>query len=74
MLGSDGLWGPFDDEEIAEAFASRPVGEVLDKLIIRALEREHGHSDNVTGVAVRWGDGEAAHNNVDPISCILEIT
>lgn len=73
LLGSDGLWGPFADEELAEAFASRPVGDTLDNLIVRALEREDGHSDNVTGVAVRWGGGEAAHNTVDPISHILEI-
>lgn len=73
LLGSDGLWGPFADEELAKAFAWGPVGEALDKLIVRALERENGHSDNVTGVAVRWGGGEAGHNTVDPISCVLEI-
>lgn len=74
LLGSDGLWGPFDDEELAEAFVSKPVGDVLDTLIMRALEREEGHSDNITGVAVCWGGDELAHNNVDPVSCILEIT
>ena len=73
LLGSDGLWGPFADEELAEAFASRPVTNVLENLIARALERGGGHSDNVTGVAMRWGGGEAAHHNVDPISCVLEI-
>jgi len=73
LLGSDGLWGPFADEELAKAFASEPVGEALDKLIALALEREEGRSDNVTGVAVRWGGGEEAHNTVNPISCILEI-
>jgi serine/threonine protein phosphatase PrpC len=73
LLGSDGLWGPFADEELAKAFAAGSVSEVLDNLIVCALEREDGHSDNVTGVAVRWGAGEGAHNAVDPISCILEI-
>lgn len=73
LLGSDGLWGPFADEELAEAFTSSPVEDVLDGLIQRALAREDGHSDNVTGVAVRWGGDEVAHNNVEPISCILEI-
>ena len=74
LLGSDGLWGPYEDEELAEAFTSRPVREVLDNLIARALEREAGHSDNITGVAVRWGGKESAHNNIEPTSCILEIS
>lgn len=73
LLCSDGLWGPFANEEIAKAFYSQPVEVVLDNLIVSALEREQGRSDNVTGVAVRWGGAEPAHNNVEPISCILEI-
>ncbi len=60
LLGSDGLWGPFTDRELAEAFASRPVVEVLDNLIVCALEREAGHSDNITGLAMRWEDDESA--------------
>jgi PPM family protein phosphatase len=72
LLGSDGLWGPFADEELAKAFAAEPVDAALDKLIALALEREKGRSDNVTGVAMRWG-GDVAHDTVDPISCILEI-
>lgn len=74
LLGSDGLWGPFSDEELAEAFAATPVAEALDNLIERALEREDGHSDNITGIALRWGAREAAHDTVEPVSRILEIT
>src|SRR3990167_646333 len=74
LLGSDGLWGPFSDQELSEAFSSRSVAEVLDNLIACALDREEGHSDNVTGLAVRWGEGEAAHKTAEPVSCILEIT
>jgi serine/threonine protein phosphatase PrpC len=73
LLGSDGLWGPFNDDELAGAFVSSPVGDVLDTLILRALEREEGHSDNITGIAVRWGSGETAHDTLEPVSCILEI-
>lgn len=73
LLGSDGLWGPFADLELVEAFAARPVGDALDMLIVRALERDNGHADNATGVAVRWGGDEAVHNTLDPISSILEI-
>lgn len=73
LLGSDGLWGPFSDEEMASAFAAMPVPAALDNLIVRAFEREDGHSDNVTGVAMRWGDGEAAHDTAEPVSHVLEI-
>lgn len=73
LLGSDGLWGPFTDEELAGAFAAQSVSEVLDNLIARAVERESGRSDNVTGVAMRWGDNEAAHEAAEPVSYVLEI-
>ena len=72
LLGSDGLWGPFTDRELVESFFSLPVAEVLDRLIQDALKREQGHSDNITGVAVRWG-GDDSHIAVEPISHILEI-
>ena len=74
LLGSDGLWGPFTDREIAEAFASEPISVMLDSLIARALERENGHSDNTTGVAVRWSDGETAHDTDEPVCRALEIS
>jgi serine/threonine protein phosphatase PrpC len=73
LLGSDGLWGPFLDDEFIKAFATGPVTEVLDGLVARALERESGHSDNVTGLAIRWGDSEVAHDSIDPVCHILEI-
>jgi PPM family protein phosphatase len=73
LLGSDGLWGPFSDHELIGAFSSRPVAEVLDGLITAAMERERGHSDNVTGVVVRWGEGEMNHETAEPVSQILEI-
>ena len=74
LLGSDGLWSPFTDTELVDAFASRPVAEVLDQLISLALERESGHSDNVTGLAMRWGGSETPHETSKPISHILKIS
>jgi len=71
LLGSDGLWGPFTDQELAEAFALKPVADALDDLIVRALEREDGHSDNVTGVAVRWGNEEMTHDTDEPVCHVL---
>ncbi len=73
LLGSDGLWGPFTDKELAESFDSRPVSAVLDDLIVRALKRENGRSDNITGVVLRWGSGETAHDTDKPVCRVLEL-
>jgi serine/threonine protein phosphatase PrpC len=74
LLGSDGLWAPFTDKELVESFTSRPVTDVLDGLVEQALERESGHSDNVTGLAMRWGRGEAAHETAKPVFHLLKIS
>jgi len=73
LLGSDGLWGPFTDRELVESFFALPVAQVLDSLIGLALEREEGHSDNVTGLVVRWGNSEVSHETDEQVSRVLEI-
>lgn len=73
LLGSDGLWGPFTDDELVQAFAGHAVPATLDSLIVRAREREEGHSDNVTGLAIRWGGGEESHLSAEAVSFVLEI-
>lgn len=73
LLGSDGLWGPFLDSELVEFFASSPVAETLENLVQQALHREAGHSDNVTGIAIRWGQDEPVRDTSEPVSHILEI-
>lgn len=74
LLGSDGLWGPYTDLELAEAFAAGSVADVLDDLIETAVIRENGHSDNVTGLALRWGEGETRHDSSAPVSHVLAIS
>lgn len=74
LLGSDGLWGPFSDQELAEALSSQPLFEALDNMIVRAMEREDGHSDNVTGVVMRWGDSEVTRDTDESVCHILEIS
>jgi len=74
LLGSDGLWGPFTDSELVDAFAEGPVKVVLDVLIETAVQRESGHSDNVTGLVVRWGERETRHESAVPVSHVLEIS
>ena len=74
LLASDGLWGPFTDKELVESFSSRQVPAALDDLITRALERESGRSDNITGAVMRWGRGEIAHDTAKPVCRILAIS
>ncbi len=72
LLGSDGLWGPYTDEELVAALTTAPVN-ALDGLIAQALQRELGRSDNVTGLALRWSDDEPAHDTVDPVCHVLAV-
>ena len=74
LLGSDGLWGPFLDSELVEFFSASAVAETLENIVSQALRRESGHSDNVTGIAIRWGKNEPARDTHEPVSHILEIT
>jgi PPM family protein phosphatase len=76
LLGSDGLWGPITDQELIDAFAASPnaVAVILDKLIGLALDRELGRSDNITGLAVRWGGNESENDTAEAVSHVLDIT
>ena len=73
LLGSDGLWSPFSNREICAPFIGSPPSVALEKLLVQALQREAGHADNITGLAVRWGRTELPHPAVVPIGCVLEI-
>jgi serine/threonine protein phosphatase PrpC len=73
FLCSDGLSGPFSERELAAAFAFAvtPVATSLDDLIVRAVARENGKADNATGIAMRWGSSEPAHDGAK--TYVLEI-
>lgn len=74
LLCSDGLCGPVLDKELVAAFTGSPVTAALDKLIARALSIELGRADNATGLALRWGNEEMAHDTADVVTQILDIT
>ncbi|MDD3883917.1 MAG: protein phosphatase 2C domain-containing protein [Gallionella sp.] len=73
FLGSDGLWSAFTDREVCAPFTAAPPDIALENLLRQALKREAGHSDNLTGLVVRWGRTESFHPAAVPIGCVLEI-
>lgn len=74
LLCSDGLWGPFTDKELVEIFFStHNLTDALDGMIKRALEREKGHSDNISGIIMRWGDDEVPHDTDKLVCKIMEV-
>ena len=73
LLCSDGLCGPVLDQELVDAFIDTPVAVALDGLIEHALMLAAGHADNVTGLAMRWGNAEVSHDTTEVIRHILEI-
>jgi len=74
MLCSDGLCGPILDAEFAGGFAGADsLGASLDKLMATAMSREKGRADNVTAIAMRWGNSEIAHETSEVVSHILAI-
>ena len=73
VLSSDGLCGPALDNDFIAAFTAGDVTVALDKLIETAFLRERGRADNVTGLAMRWGNGTEAHETDETVSNVLEI-
>jgi len=72
LLCSDGLWGPFEDSEIAVGLAEVNDAQ-LNMLMLRAHQREEGHSDNITGVALAWGEPQDDNATEQVVSTVLEI-
>lgn len=73
LLCSDGLWGPFSDSEMAAAL--NIADEVqLNHLMRQALQREAGHSDNITGVVLVWDDQQADKTTDEVVSAVLDIS
>ena len=72
VLCSDGLWGPLSGQEIASTLNFFPLPEALEQLMDRAMEKEGGHSDNITVVGLRWGEGEEKHISALPVAMVLD--
>ena len=58
VLCSDGLWGPLTQRQLLHSFATLPLGEALGDLAQLAEQRSGPQCDNVTVLAMSWGDDE----------------
>ena len=58
LLCSDGLWNHLNDEEITAALSLAPVRQSATDLVQQACARGVEHCDNVSVVALDWGDAD----------------
>lgn len=56
LLCSDGFWGPLSDREIVAGLQAAPPAEAVARLAAEAQERAGARSDNVSALAVAWGE------------------
>ena len=60
LLCSDGFWGPLTQRQILHALASRPLAEAVPELVELAEVRAGPQCDNVTVLALTWGEDRIA--------------
>ena len=66
LLCSDGLWGPLSQRQILTALLSRGLGEAVPALVSLAEARAGAECDNVSVVAMCWGEEEVAPRVAPP--------
>ena len=67
LLCSDGLWGSLANNEIAAIMEAYPVSQALPELLDHAEFRGGEDGDNLSGVAMTWGD-QPRVVSPDPVS------
>jgi PPM family protein phosphatase len=60
LLCSDGFWGPLTQRQLANALVNRPLGEAIRELVGLAETRAGRECDNVSVMALAWGEEEVA--------------
>jgi serine/threonine protein phosphatase PrpC len=59
LLCSDGFWGPLTQRQIAGALLAADLGRAVAELVSLAERRAGRECDNVSVVAIAWGEEEA---------------
>ena len=60
LLCSDGFWGPLTQRQLLSALMSKPLGVALPELMSLAQARAGKQCDNLSVVAMAWGEDEIA--------------
>jgi hypothetical protein len=58
LLCSDGLWGPLTHRQLLHSLLTRPLEEAIADLAVLAEHRAGPQCDNVTALAMSWGEDE----------------
>lgn len=59
LLCSDGLWGPLTQRQLLEGLAAAPLAEAVPRLVALAEERGGAGCDNISALALAWGEDAA---------------
>jgi serine/threonine protein phosphatase PrpC len=60
LLCSDGLWGPLTQRQLLEGLASAPLADTLPRLVALAEEQAGPGCDNISAMALAWGEDAVA--------------
>jgi serine/threonine protein phosphatase PrpC len=63
LLCSDGLWGPLTQRQLLHSLLTRPLKEAIADLAMLAEHRAGQQCDNVTVLAMTWGEDEVAESS-----------
>jgi PPM family protein phosphatase len=58
LLCSDGLWGPLTQRQLLHTLAAQPLEEALGELAALAEQRSGPQCDNVSVLAMSWGEDD----------------
>lgn len=59
LLCSDGFWSPLTQRQMVHSLMTRELAAAIDELVELAERRAGPTSDNISVVALSWGEGEA---------------
>jgi len=73
VLCSDGLWGPLDDEVIAETLTKHTITQAVESVAELAESKSYPDSDNISVIAFRWISAESDEKPEESIKKSAEI-